>query len=251
MQGDADVVLDNVNRRIIDTHDEFIRARQKGLITEAQLEPYLNFGKRWNDFYTVQITRTFMIFDVKEVMDTADAFDKERYDFRKWLTSIAPEATPGPDSTAAGSKNEVNPPWNISINLVLGVVGLGIVAYMVGPAVRTWASSLANKSAAKANPAGPGPFPRGKSLNEQMAYMRLRDAETKQARSSEPLAEAAWMLSKGRDVHGISVRRLIDGGFAKYGKPYRRTIEDGSVVTITPIVITASGKTLAKMWRTD
>jgi hypothetical protein len=146
-QGTADALLIAVNHRVSETHDEFVRARQDQKISEADFVHWTRFGARWGAFYTEQMNRSIML-DAKDVMESTDGYDAERHELRLWLTSIAPEYTPGPDTTSAASK----PPdaWNVNLNLVVAVVGVVAIAYVAGPAVHAWAASRKAAAAAAA-----------------------------------------------------------------------------------------------------
>jgi len=150
---DLAVLLDEINDRFSQTETEFGHALLHKKITVTQYDRFKSLATEWREFYNFHTGKWFVfrIVEAPAIADRADLYDLDRLNLRNWLTSLAPDDTPGPDSTVTPPPKPEEPtPWYLNVKTVAALVGAGAVAYVAGPPLVAWAgSAIAARTAKK------------------------------------------------------------------------------------------------------
>lgn len=136
--------LERVNDLVDVAEDEYVAALGQHAITVGDFDAWKSFATRWRKFYSYQTSRTFM-FDAKSVLAETEAYDQERYLLRRFLGQKAPDFVRGPAETPPGVPGGETIDWDRVIAWGGAVAIVGTIAYLFGPAIRSYTEKLVNR----------------------------------------------------------------------------------------------------------
>lgn len=151
--GQLKTLIDAVNVRFEQTNQEFLSAYQHKKITDQFNHRWAGLLSSWRDFYVEVDSNSFVTpVYAATAMDEADDYDTNRINIRNDLKAIAPEDTPGTDTTVTPPPKEKDEPvpWYLNLKTLATIAAVGAVAYVAGPPLVAWATgALATRTAKK------------------------------------------------------------------------------------------------------
>ncbi len=136
--------LERVDSLVNFAEDEYVRALGQHAITVDDFDAWKSFATRWRAFYSYQTSRTFM-FDAKSVLAETELYDQERYLLRRFLSQKAPDFVRGPEEAPPGTPGGNSIDWDRVIAWGGAVAIVGTLAYLFGPAIRSYTAKLVNR----------------------------------------------------------------------------------------------------------
>jgi len=149
--GELKALIDTVNNKFEQTNQEFSSAYQHKKITDQFRHRWATLLASWQDFYVFTDNQSFVTpVAAATSMDEADAYDLERSIIREDLKKIAPDETPGTDTTVTPPPPPPEPPpWWANWKTLATVAGVGAFAYVAGPPLVAWAGGAVAARTAK------------------------------------------------------------------------------------------------------